>query len=45
MTTEVGQPRSRSFYVLSALFGLFLAFLYGPMLVIFMLSFRGRTAA
>ena len=41
MMTDVGQPRSRSFYVLSAFFILFLGFLYGPMAVIFVLSFQG----
>jgi putative spermidine/putrescine transport system permease protein len=41
MMTEVGQPRPKSFYVLGLLFCLFLAFLYGPMLVIFVLSFQG----
>ena len=41
MMTEVGQPRSKSFYVLGAFFALFLAFLYGPMCVIFMLAFQG----
>ena len=41
MMTDVGQPRARSFYVLGAIFLLFLAFLYGPMIVIFVLSFQG----
>jgi hypothetical protein len=41
MMTEVGQPRPKSFYVLGFFFLLFLAFLYGPMLVIFILSFQG----
>ncbi len=41
MMTEAGQPRPKSFYVLGLLFLLFLAFMYGPMLVIFILSFQG----
>lgn len=43
MTTEAGQPRPRSFYFLAAFFAAFLAFMYGPMLVIFILSFQGPT--
>lgn len=35
------EPRSRSFYVLAAFFGLFLIFLYGPTLTIAILSFQG----
>jgi len=34
-------PRPRSFYVLSAVFGLFLLFLYGPTITIAILSFQG----
>lgn len=41
MMTEAGQPRPKSFYWLGLLFLLFLAFMYGPMLVIFILSFQG----
>ena len=41
MMTEPGQPRPKSFYVLGAMFAAFLAFMYGPMLVIFILSFQG----
>jgi putative spermidine/putrescine transport system permease protein len=41
MMTEAGQPRPKSFYVLGAFFAAFLAFMYGPMLVIFILSFQG----
>ena len=33
--------RPRSFYVLAFVFGLFVLFLYGPMLTIFVLSFQG----
>ena len=39
--TEVGQPRSKSFYVLGSFFLVFLAFIYGPTIVIFVLSFQG----
>lgn len=35
------EPRSRSFYVLSAVFALFLLFLYGPTATIAILSFQG----
>ncbi|MEO9648560.1 MAG: ABC transporter permease [Roseobacter sp.] len=35
------EPRSRSFYIMSAFFGLFLLFLYGPTLTIAILSFQG----
>lgn len=35
------EPRPRSFYVLSAVFGLFLLFLYGPTITIAILSFQG----
>jgi putative spermidine/putrescine transport system permease protein len=41
MMTEVGQPRPKSFYILGFFFLLFVAFLYGPMIVIFILSFQG----
>src|SRR5213596_2332079 len=37
----VGRGRSWTFYALAALFGLFLLFLYGPMLVIYILSLQG----
>ncbi|MEH6836679.1 MULTISPECIES: ABC transporter permease [Falsihalocynthiibacter] len=36
------EPRSRSFYVLTAFFILFLAFLYGPTMTIGILSFQGK---
>jgi putative spermidine/putrescine transport system permease protein len=42
MMTEPGQPRPKSFYLLAAFFAAFLAFMYGPMLVIFILSFQGE---
>lgn len=35
------EPRPRSFYILSAFFGLFLLFLYGPTITIAILSFQG----
>ena len=35
------EPRSRSFYILSAFFALFLLFLYGPTITIAILSFQG----
>ncbi len=41
MMTEAGQPRPKSFYFLCLFFAAFLAFMYGPMLVIFILSFQG----
>src|SRR5947207_13723668 len=37
----VGRGRPWAFYALAALFGLFLLFLYGLMLVIYILSFQG----
>lgn len=40
---ERGQPRPRSFYFLFAVFALYLAFLYGPMVCVFILSFQGPT--
>lgn len=36
------EPRPRSFYVLSAVFALFILFLYGPTLTIGILSFQGE---
>jgi putative spermidine/putrescine transport system permease protein len=41
MMADVGRPRPKSFYVLGAFFLAFLAFMYGPMIVIFVLSFQG----
>src|ERR1700716_2425465 len=37
----VGDERPWTFYALAILFGAFLVFLYGPMLVIYLLSFQG----
>jgi len=36
------EPRSRSFYILSAFFALFILFLYGPTITIAILSFQGE---
>ncbi|MBW7922669.1 MAG: ABC transporter permease [Rubellimicrobium sp.] len=38
-----GQKRGPGFYLLAAFFTLFVIFLYGPMLMIFILSFQGTT--
>jgi putative spermidine/putrescine transport system permease protein len=38
---SVGDERPWTFYALAILFGAFLVFLYGPMLVIYILSFQG----
>jgi len=35
--------RGPAFYLLALFFALFVAFLYGPMLIIFLLSFQGPT--
>ena len=40
---DTGQRRPRSFYFLLALFVVYMAFLYGPMLCVFILSFQGPT--
>ena len=37
------QKRGPGFYLLAAFFTLFVIFLYGPMLMIFVLSFQGTT--
>ena len=37
----MSEGRSLSFYILAALFSLYVLFLYGPMIVIFILSFQG----
>src|ERR1700730_18824693 len=37
----IRQSRGASFYWLALLFGLFVLFLYGPMITIFILSFQG----
>lgn len=38
---RVREPRPFTFYLLAGLMGLFLLFLYGPMLIIYLLSFQG----
>ncbi len=38
---RVREPRPFTFYLLAALMGAFLLFLYGPMLIIYLLSFQG----
>jgi putative spermidine/putrescine transport system permease protein len=40
---ERGQPRPTSFYLLFGIFAVYLAFLYGPMACVFILSFQGPT--
>ena len=40
---RVREPRPFTFYLLAGLTGLFLLFLYGPMLIIYLLSFQGPT--
>jgi putative spermidine/putrescine transport system permease protein len=42
MQTSSGKKK-RSFYLLSGFFALFVLFLYGPMIAIFVLSFQGKT--
>ena len=39
----MNEGRSPAFYALAAFFALFVLFLYGPMIVIFILSFQGPT--
>ena len=41
MASERTDARPRSFYALAAVFALFVLFLYGPMITIFVLSFQG----
>ena len=41
MADRRADARPRSFYALAAVFGLFVLFLYGPMITIFVLSFQG----
>src|ERR1700722_16184929 len=37
----MGETRSRSFYFLALFFAAYVLFLYGPMIAIYILSFRG----
>ena len=39
----MNEGRPLAFYALAAFFALFVLFLYGPMIVIFILSFQGPT--
>ena len=39
----MNEGRSPAFYILAAVFSLYVLFLYGPMIVIFILSFQGPT--
>jgi putative spermidine/putrescine transport system permease protein len=41
MSARQGEKRAAGFLPLAIVFGLFVAFMYGPMLVIFLLSFQG----
>lgn len=41
MSSRIGERRSRGFWPLAAVFALFVVFLYGPMITIFVLSFQG----
>ena len=43
MSNSISNERGLAFYILGAFFALYVAFLYGPMLVIFVLSFQGET--
>ena len=41
MSTRIGEKRSAGFWPLAIVFALFVVFLYGPMITIFVLSFQG----
>jgi putative spermidine/putrescine transport system permease protein len=41
VSTRIGEQRSRGFWPLAIVFALFVLFLYGPMITIFVLSFQG----
>lgn len=43
MSQSTSSRRGPAFYLLAAFFALFVIFLYGPMLMIFILSFQGQT--
>ena len=43
MSKSGGTGRGLAFYLLTAFFALFILFLYGPMIAIFILSFQGET--
>ncbi len=42
MSARISEKRPWTFYALATLFGAFLLFLYGPMFVIYVLSFQGE---
>lgn len=42
-TRDAGQPRPKSFYFLGIFFFLFMAYIYGPMIAVYILSFQGKT--
>ncbi len=42
---SVEEDRPWTFYAFAAFFGLFVLFLYGPMIVIYILSFQGPNVA
>ena len=42
MSVRSHEKRPWTFYALASVFGLFLLFLYGPMFVIYVLSFQGE---
>lgn len=41
MSSRISEPRAPGFWPLAIVFGLFVLFMYGPMLTIFVLSFQG----
>ena len=41
MSTRIGEKRAAGFWPLAIVFALFVLFLYGPMITIFVLSFQG----
>jgi hypothetical protein len=41
MSQRIGEQRSAGFWPLAMVFALFVVFLYGPMITIFVLSFQG----
>lgn len=43
MSNSIQAKRGLTFYLLAGFFALFVAFLYGPMIIIFVLSFQGET--
>ena len=41
MTPHIREKRNKGFWPLATVFALFVLFLYGPMITIFVLSFQG----